>query len=60
VLRGQYSDLLAADLAQEMTKRGPPTKLVEFPDCGHAPALMDHRQIGTVIHWLSEQHRQES
>jgi pimeloyl-ACP methyl ester carboxylesterase len=55
VLRGEYSDLLSVDVAREMTQRGPPTKVVEFPNCGHAPALMDHRQIGTIVNWLSQQ-----
>ena len=53
VIRGEHSDLLTRDVARSMTQRGPRAKLVEFPECGHAPALMDHRQIGTVVHWLS-------
>ncbi|MBV9654157.1 MAG: alpha/beta fold hydrolase [Acetobacteraceae bacterium] len=53
VLRGEHSDLLTRDVAYSMTQRGPRAKLVEFPECGHAPALMDHRQIGTVVHWLT-------
>jgi pimeloyl-ACP methyl ester carboxylesterase len=53
-LRGQYSDLLSRQTAEEMTRRGPPTRLVEFPDCGHAPALMDFRQVGTVVKWLMQ------
>jgi len=55
VLRGEHSDLLPREVAEEMTRRGPRAKLVEFPACGHAPALMDHRQIGTVIHWLMQE-----
>jgi pimeloyl-ACP methyl ester carboxylesterase len=53
ILRGQHSDLLTPDIAREMTARGPATRLVEFADCGHAPALMNHRQIGPVIKWLT-------
>jgi len=52
VLRGAESDLLTADDAQEMTRRGPPATLVEFPDCGHAPALMADDQIAVVRDWL--------
>ncbi len=52
VLRGAESDLLTAEVAQEMTRRGPATTLVEFPDCGHAPALMDEAQISVVRDWL--------
>ena len=52
VLRGAESDLLPAEVAQEMTRRGPAATLVEFPDCGHAPALMDDDQITVVRDWL--------
>jgi len=52
VLRGAQSDLLTAEVAAEMTRRGPKAELVEFPDCGHAPALMDPAQIATVRDWL--------
>jgi pimeloyl-ACP methyl ester carboxylesterase len=55
VLRGEHSDLLGRDVAVSMTRRGPRAHLVEFPECGHAPALMDHRQIGTVVHWLTQE-----
>lgn len=53
VLRGEHSDLLTRDVAYAMTQRGPRAKVVEFPDVGHAPALMDHRQVGTIGHWLT-------
>jgi pimeloyl-ACP methyl ester carboxylesterase len=53
VLRGEHSDLLTRDVALSMSRRGPRAQLVEFSDCGHAPALLDHRQIGTVIQWLT-------
>lgn len=53
-LRGEHSDLLTPDIARDMGRRGPPTKLIEFPDCGHAPALMDYRQIGPVVKWLTQ------
>ena len=52
-LRGARSDLLLADTAQEMKNRGPRSDLIEFTDCGHAPALMDDAQIGIVEDWLS-------
>jgi pimeloyl-ACP methyl ester carboxylesterase len=52
LLRGQHSDLLPEDVAVQMTRRGPRASFVEFPGCGHAPALMDHRQCGTIISWL--------
>ncbi|MGI4939685.1 MAG: alpha/beta fold hydrolase [Janthinobacterium lividum] len=52
VLRGADSDLLLPSTAKDMTRRGPRADLVEFADCGHAPALMDELQVGTVIGWL--------
>jgi pimeloyl-ACP methyl ester carboxylesterase len=53
-LRGANSDILLADTAEEMTKRGPKTELVSFADCGHAPALMDPEQIAVIADWLRD------
>jgi pimeloyl-ACP methyl ester carboxylesterase len=52
VLRGAQSDVLMRETAEEMTRRGPRAELVEFPDCGHAPALMNDEQIRVIEHWL--------
>lgn len=52
VLRGERSDVLTRETAREMTKRGPKAELVEFADCGHAPALMSDEQIRVVHEWL--------
>jgi pimeloyl-ACP methyl ester carboxylesterase len=52
VLRGAESDLLLAETAAEMAARGPRAEIVEVPGCGHAPALMDERQITVVTEWL--------
>ena len=52
VLRGVESDMLPSDMAEEMSQRGPKAKLVEIPECGHAPALMDDAQISLIINWL--------
>jgi len=52
LLRGQESDLLLAATAAEMTQRGPKPILLTFPDCGHAPALMEPDQIAAVKGWL--------
>jgi pimeloyl-ACP methyl ester carboxylesterase len=54
VLRGANSDLLPRDVAEEMTERGPKADLIEFEGCGHAPALMNERQIGAVHEWLMQ------
>jgi pimeloyl-ACP methyl ester carboxylesterase len=52
VLRGAESELLTAETAREMTRRGPRAELVEFEGCGHAPALMNEEQITVVHEWL--------
>jgi pimeloyl-ACP methyl ester carboxylesterase len=52
VLRGAQSDLLSAETARRMTERGPVARLVEFPNVGHAPVLMDEFQIGVVRDFL--------
>lgn len=53
VLRGAESDLLLAETAAGMTQRGPRAKLIEFPGCGHAPALLDPVQINPLRDWLN-------
>ncbi len=51
-LRGAESDLLLAETAVEMTRRGPKADLAEFAGCGHAPTLMDEAQISAVRDFL--------
>ncbi len=55
VLRGEQSDLLLAATAREMTTRGPKAKFVEFAGIGHAPMLMDAKQIAVVHEFLSNE-----
>ncbi len=52
VLRGAESDLLSAETAAEMTKRGPAAEVVNIAGCGHAPALMAPDQVQIVVDWL--------
>lgn len=52
LLRGADSKLLPAAVAREMTARGPRATLVAFEGVGHAPALMDPRQISAVVDFL--------
>jgi pimeloyl-ACP methyl ester carboxylesterase len=54
ILRGGMPDLLLAETAAEMVRRKPGTRLIEFPECGHAPALMNGEQIGAIVRWLNE------
>jgi pimeloyl-ACP methyl ester carboxylesterase len=53
VLRGAASDLLLAETADEMTRRGPHATVAEIAECGHAPALMDAAQIAAIRDWLA-------
>ena len=52
VVRGQESDLLLRETAEQMTRRGPKARLVEFDAIGHAPALMADDQIAVVKEFL--------
>jgi pimeloyl-ACP methyl ester carboxylesterase len=52
VLRGTESDLLLAQTAREMARRGPHAEIVEIAGSGHAPALMSDDQIEIVTNWL--------
>ena len=52
-LRGENSDLLLAETAEEMRKRGPRAVVVTIPGCGHAPALNVPEQLGLVERFLN-------
>jgi len=52
LVRGGESDLLSAETAQEMTKRGPKPQLVELPGVGHAPTFVHSDQIAIVKNFL--------
>jgi pimeloyl-ACP methyl ester carboxylesterase len=54
VLRGGRSDLLLPGTATEMGRRGPRARVLEFPEVGHAPALMTDDQIVPVAQWLGQ------
>jgi pimeloyl-ACP methyl ester carboxylesterase len=58
ILRGEHSDLLSADTVQTMQQRGVAARAgkvraIEFANCGHAPALMDPRQIQPIVDFLA-------
>jgi pimeloyl-ACP methyl ester carboxylesterase len=52
-LRGESSDLLLAETAEEMRRRGPRAVVVTIPGCGHAPALNVPDQLNLVERVLS-------
>ena len=51
-LRGEASDLLLAETADEMRKRGPRAVVVTIAGCGHAPALNVPDQFAIVERFL--------
>ena len=53
VIRGEQSDLLLADTAEQMTTSGPGAELAVLSGMGHAPTLMSEDQIALVSDWLS-------
>jgi pimeloyl-ACP methyl ester carboxylesterase len=51
-LRGESSDLLLPEVAEEMRRRGPRAALVTIAGCGHAPALNVPDQWSLVERFL--------
>jgi pimeloyl-ACP methyl ester carboxylesterase len=52
VVRGESSDLLTRDTANEMSRRGPRAEVVEIAGVGHAPTLIHEDQIRVVRGFL--------
>lgn len=52
VLRGQESDLLLPEWAEQMALLGPQAHVVEIPGCGHAPALNKTAQTHIIEEFL--------
>jgi len=52
LLRGAESDLLSSETANEMTRRGPHARLIEFAGVGHAPTLIAADQVDAVTGFL--------
>ncbi|MCV0395138.1 MAG: alpha/beta hydrolase [Rhizobiaceae bacterium] len=53
LLRGASSDVLSAEVAEAMTRRGPKPELVVFDECGHAPTLATAREIALLRAFLA-------
>lgn len=54
LIHGAVSDLLAAETAEEMTRRGPTAKRVDLPGIGHAPALDTEVQVALIRDFLRQ------
>lgn len=55
ILRGAASDLFLRSTAAEMAARNANARLLEIPNCGHMPALLDAEQIRLVTEWINGQ-----
>jgi len=54
VIRGEQSDLLLADTAEQMTVTGPRAQLSVLAGMGHAPTLMSEDQVALIARWLQD------
>ena len=54
-LRGEHSDLLLPDTAEQMRTRGPRAVVVEIPGCGHAPALNTADHFSLLMRFFTAQ-----
>jgi pimeloyl-ACP methyl ester carboxylesterase len=54
LVRGESSDLVLRQTAEEMTRRGPKAKVVEIRGVGHAPTLLQPDQIAVIRDFLLE------
>lgn len=52
LVRGEHSDLVSAQVAAEMTRRGPKAKVAEIRGVGHALTLLHSDQIAVVRDFL--------
>jgi len=57
VMRGADSDVLLEGTVEEMRRRKPETRVVEFPGVGHVPALYDPAQIEAVRDFILDEAR---
>ena len=52
-LRGERSDLLLAETADQMRQRGPRAVIATIAGCGHAPALNTPAQFSLIDRFLA-------
>ncbi|MEX2236133.1 MAG: alpha/beta hydrolase [Dehalococcoidia bacterium] len=55
IMQGRHDAFVSWEMAQEQTKMLPDNRLVEFPECGHAPFLEDaQRYTDELVKFLKE------
>ena len=52
LLRGERSDLLSKETAEQMQARNKNLQLIQIPETGHAPSLLPQSQVQAVRHFL--------
>ncbi len=52
LLHGAESDILTDEVVARMRETGPPLDYIKISGVGHAPTLMNEKQIGFVRSWL--------
>ena len=52
-LRGEHSDLLLPDTAEQMRRRGPRAVIATIAGCGHAPSLNTPEQFALIERFLA-------
>lgn len=52
VLHGEHSDVLPANMVQEMKQRNAHAEVIDIADTGHAPPLLNDEQVKCVRDWL--------
>jgi pimeloyl-ACP methyl ester carboxylesterase len=53
LLRGEKSEILTMEIAEEMQNGERPVEFIEFKNTGHAPSLMEKDQITAIYDWLT-------
>jgi pimeloyl-ACP methyl ester carboxylesterase len=54
LLRGERSEVFPVDVAETMLDVRPDARLVEIPDCGHVPSLMNEEEAAIVRAFLQD------
>ena len=54
LLRGELSDLLSAETAEDMDRKLPKLDFVTVPNCGHVPTLMEAEALGAIDAFIAK------
>lgn len=54
VIHGTHSDILLLETIQKMQQTHPNVEVIEVPNAGHAPALLDPKHQDLIYQWLGK------